>query len=126
MMLLEKIGDDWASVSSGRLQHFGVLSPMTKNEKYSMPFRNSPVRTIGETEGRIFVSYCGREAVAEMMDRNNSPVTHKAVVNSILTSTHPSNIDVAVDRNIIQLGASKPLAIMNHISLCAGWKLKHD
>ncbi len=122
MILLEKIGDDWASVSSGKLQHFGVLSPVTKSEKYSYPFRNSATRTIGETEGRIFAAYCGREAIAEMIDRNNSPITHKNVVWNILNADQPGNIEQSVDRDVIPLGNSKPLQLVNHIAMCGGYQ----
>ena len=122
MMLLEKITDDWSSVSSGKLQHFGILSPTTKSEKYAYPFRNSPVRTIGETEGRIFAGYCGREAIAEMMDRSNNPSTHRHIVWQLLASDQPSNIDRIVDRNVIPLGASKPIQLVRHISMTSGWQ----
>ena len=122
MLLLEKIGDDWASVSSAKLQHFGILSPMTRSEKYAYPFRNSPVRTISETEGRIFVSYCGRETAAEMMDRNNSPATHRAAVLQLLEAPKPTNIYSLVDRNVIPFGNTKPLQIFRHTSMCAGWR----
>jgi hypothetical protein len=126
VMLLEKIGDDWSSVASGKLQHYGILSPMTKPEKYSRPYRHSPVRTIGETEGRIFVSYCGRETAAEMMDRNNNPDTHAAVVKSLLTSDTPSCIYRAVDRTKIPLGNTKPLQIIKHLALVGGAKLIYE
>lgn len=126
MMLLEKIADDWSSVSSGKLQHFGILSPMTKSEKYAYPFRNSPVRTIGETEGRIFAGYCGREAIAEMMDRSNNPTTHKHMVWNILNADKPTNIENIVDRNLIPLGGSKPLQLVNHISVVSGFKIVYE
>lgn len=122
MMVLEKITDDWSAVSSGKLQHFGILSPMTKSEKYAYPFRNSPVRTIGETEGRIFAGYCGREGIAEMMDRSNSPTTHRHIVMSILKADKPMNIEKAVDRTLVPLGNSKPLQLVRHISVTSGWK----
>lgn len=122
MMLLEKIADDWSSVASGRLQHFGVLSPMTKSEKYAYPWRNSPVRTIGEAEARIFASYCGREAIAEMFDRSNNPLTHKHAVWNILSSDNPGNIDHLIDRNVMPLGGSKPLQLLKHFAMCAGWQ----
>lgn len=123
MMLLEKIADDWCSVSSAKLQHFGVLATMTKSDKYSFPYRNSPVRTIGETEARIFVGYCGREAIAEMMDRSNNPITQRNMVWNILNASTPSNIDQAVDRNYIRLGANKPLQLIKHVLGTAGFKL---
>ena len=121
-MLLEKIADDWSAVASGRLQHFGVLAPMTKSEKYMKPWHNSPVRNIGETEGRIYSGYCGREAIAEMMDRANNPFTHRQMVKNILASNQPGNIQEAVDRNIIPLGGSKPLQLFKHFVMCQGWR----
>lgn len=121
IMLLDKIADDWSSVSSGKLQHFGVLSPMTKSEKFSYPYRNSPVRTIGETEGRIFAGTCGREAIAEMMDRSNNPATQRNVVWNLLNSDKPSNIDRVVNREHIPLGGNRPLLLVKHMTHIAGF-----
>ncbi len=88
-MLLEKIADSWSALSSGKLQHFGVLSPMTQSEKYAYPYRNSSVRTVGETEGRVYAAYSSRLNVAEVMDRNNNTLTHREVVKSIINADHP-------------------------------------
>lgn len=126
IMLLDKIADDWSSVNSGKLQHFGVLSPTTKSEKFSNPYRNSPVRTIGETEGRIFAGYCGREATAEMMDRSNNPATQRNVVWNILNSDKPTNIDHVVDRKYIPLGGARPLQLVRHIMGTAGYGFKYE
>lgn len=126
MMLLDKIADDWSSVSSGKLQHFGVLSPTTKSEKFSNPHRNSPVRTIGETEGRIFAGYCGREAIAEMMDRSNNPATQRNVAWSILNADKPTNIEHVVDRDYIRLGGARPLQLVRHIIGTAGYNIVYE
>ena len=126
IMLLDKIADDWSSVHSGKLQHFGVLSPTTKSEKFSNPHRNSPVRTIGETEGRIFAGYCGREAIAEMMDRSNNPATQRNVVWNILNSDKPTDIDHVVDRNFIRLGGARPLQLVRHIFGTAGYNIVYE
>lgn len=125
MMLLERIADDWSSVAYSKLHHFGILTTMTKYEKYALPYRNSPVRTMGETESRLYSSYCGRWTAAEMMDRSNSPATHKEMIRNILESDHPSNIDNTVDRTKVPLGGSKPLGLISHISYCFGWKFKY-
>lgn len=126
LMLLEKIADDGSAVSYGKMQHFGVLSMMTKSEKYTFPYRNNPVRTIGETEGRVFVGYCGQHAVAEMMDRANSPATQKSMVWNILDAKQPTNIPYVVDRTVVSYGGSKPLALVNHIFTTAGFKLVYE
>jgi DNA-directed RNA polymerase beta subunit len=125
MMLLEKIADDGSSVSYGKLQHFGVLSPPNKSEKYAFPYRNSPVRTIGETEGRLFVAYCGRETIAEMIDRSNSTVTHRHTVRNLLEADFPSNLEEVVDRKIVPYGNTKPLQLINHVHICAGFKSRY-
>lgn len=125
MMVLEKIGDDWSSVSYSKLHHFGILTPMTKFEKYSLPHRNSPIRTMGETESRLYSSYCGIECVAEMMDRNNNPSTHREMVRNILEAEYPSNIDSTVDRTKIPFGNAKPLQLVKHIGFCYGWKFSY-
>lgn len=126
MMLLEKIADDWSSVSSGKLHHFGVLAPMTKSEKYSYPFRQSPVRTIGETEARIYAGYCGREAIAESMDRSNNPLAQRNAIWNILNSDKPTDIDVIVNRDYIKLGGNKPLQLVKHVLLAAGISVAYE
>ena len=125
-MLLEKIADSFSSVSSGRLQHFGMLSPITKAEKYTKPWHNSPVRAVGEPEARIVAGYAGREAIAEIMDRNNNPMTHRYITRRLLETNTPTNIDEIVDRDLLPLGASKPLQLLKHIGLCSGWELVYE
>ena len=122
MMLLEKIADDWSSVASGKLHHFGILTPMTKGDKYNTAWRCSPVRTIGETEGRIFAGYCGREGIAEMIDRSNNPLTHKVIIKNILNAEKPGNINQAVSREVVPLGGAKTLQLIQHLSLCQGFR----
>lgn len=125
VILLEKIGDDWSAVSSGKLQHFGVLSQLTKVDKYAKPARNQAVRGAGEAEVRIFISYIGPLFMAEMMDRNNNPQTHKAIVSNILKALHPSNIDNLVDRRLHPFGGSKPVQLVNHIIECGGARFQY-
>lgn len=122
IMMLEKTGDDWSAVASGKLQHFGILSQLTRSDKYSQPTRTSPIRAIGESEGRIFASYSGQKVIAELMDRNNNPAAHKAIVKSILTADKPSNIPHVIDRDKIHYGGSKPLSIVKHVLQCSGIK----
>lgn len=126
IILLEKTGDDWSSVASGKLQHFGVLSQLTKTDKYSKPVRNQAVRGTGEAELRILVSYIGSEFVAELMDRNNSPKTHKHIVAQLLTADQPSNIENLVDRQAIPYGGSKPLNLVHHLMQCSGAEFEYQ
>lgn len=126
MILLEKTGDDWSAVSSGKLQHFGVLSQITKQDKYSKPTRNQAVRGTGEAEVRILSSYVGSEFVAELMDRNNSPQTHKLLINGIMSSDTPTNIDNLINRAEHPFGGAKPMQLIAHIAQCGGFKFKYE
>lgn len=125
MMLLDKIADDWSSVSVSKLQHFGIISPQNKSEKFSYPYRNSPVRTLGESENRVMVGYTSLENVAELMDRSNNPVTMRESVKNILEADKPTDINQLIDRNKIQYGSNKPLQMVNHLFNTAGFKLSY-
>jgi hypothetical protein len=125
MMLLDKTADDWSSVSVSKLQHFGIISPQNKSEKFRYPYRNSPVRTLGESENRVMVGYTNLENVAELMDRSNNPITMRESVKNILEAEQPSNIYKLIDRTKIQYGSNKPLQMINHLFNTAGFKLSY-
>lgn len=126
MMLLEKIADTWSSTSTGKIHVSGVLSPITRQEKYKKPFRESATRTIGETELRIYTSYCGVNTIAEMLDRSNNHPTQRAMVKNILKADKPTDIDYVVDRSVIKLGGSKPLQLVKHMFLVMGFKPTYE
>lgn len=125
ILLLEKTGDDWSSVSSSKLQHLGVIAPLTKQDKYSKPARLQAVKGAGEAEVRIFMSYTKGNFTVEMMDRNNNPKTHKHICNAILGAPMPTNINNLVDRTVIPFGGSKPLSLVRHIAECAGFRFRY-
>lgn len=120
ILLLEKIADDWSAVASAKSQHFGILSPQIKSEKFTYPYRNSPVRFIDETFGRILAGYVGPEGVAEMMDRSNNPQTRRNLYWNSLTAPYPTKIEYAVDRNVFPLGHARPIQLTRGVLLCAG------
>lgn len=124
-VLLEKTGDDWAAVSTCKLSLFGVLSQLTKSDKFSKPSRCQPVRGSGEAEVRIFSSYADYRYTAETMDRNNSPKTHKYMVKGLISADVPTNIFNLVDRNIVPFGGSKPLNLVTHLATVGGWEFKY-
>lgn len=119
-ILLEKTGDDWSAVSSGKVQHHAVLAPLTKIDKHAKPARQQAVRAAGEAEIRVFISNTDPHFVPELMDRNNNPKTHKLEIESILSAEKPGNIDRTVDRTIQPLGGSKPLQLLKHHLQIAG------
>ncbi|BAW19249.1 putative DNA-directed RNA polymerase subunit beta [Ralstonia phage RP12] len=124
-ILLEKTGDDWTSVSSGKLQNFGILSHINNQDKHASPWRQQAIRAWGETETAIGTSYMGWLPMAEIIDRNNNIASHRMGVYTILRADKPTNIPVLVDRNKIPLGNAKPLELTKHLALCNGWEFAY-
>lgn len=123
IILLEKTGDDWSAVSSSKLQLFGVLSQITKNDKYSQPVRAQAVRVAGEGEVRILAANCGERFTAEILDINNNPLAHQAMVSGILSADKPGNIDQLVDRKLIPYGGHKGLQLFKHMCEVSGFQM---
>jgi len=125
IMLLSKIADTTLATSSAKLNHFGIPVVVTKADRDSMPHRNSPTRTIGETEGRIMAAYGGRKFIAELKDRNTSLNTHIAVYNNILTNRTPTNVEQNVNRRVIKYGGDRALEILESLWNSIGMELKY-
>lgn len=123
MIVLNKIADDGSSVAISKQQHFGIPTSSTKNDKYANAWRNSAVRTDGESEVRIKVGYCGEELQAETMDLSNSPMSQRAAYDMLLTHETPSNIDRIIDRTIYPLGTARPIQITQHTLMCCGFSM---
>lgn len=122
-IMLENVPTDWSAVSISKSQHFGMLSPITASEKFTLPGRESPTRTVGETEGRLFLSYTGRVSMAEMMDRANNPYTQYNIIENMWHSETPSNMDMAVDRTKIPLGGGRNNLLFEHATTIQGFKM---
>ncbi len=120
LILLEKIADVWSAVSSGKIQHFGVLGKLTNTDKYSKPIRLQPVRHYGEAEVRTLAAHLNPYVLAEIMDRNNNPPIHKVICKEVLTHSTPTNISKIVNRNKHKYGGNKINKIARHLATCAG------
>lgn len=125
-ILLEKTGDDWTAVPSGKLQNFGILSHINNQDKHASPWRQQAIRAWGETETAIGTSYMGWRVMAEIIDRNNNIAAHRMGVYNILRAPKPTDIPVLVDRARIPFGSAKPLELVKHLALCNGWEFKYE
>ena len=92
IMLLEKTGDDWSSVSSPRLQHIGLAAKLSKSDKLSTPAKRTATRIFGEDEIRLICANAGGDVAAELLDRTNNPAKHRMICRNIQRSYTPSRI----------------------------------
>ena len=114
-ILISKTADNMLYTSSPNLNNFMFPIPVTSSNRDRFPYRNTPVKNISETEGRLFSFYGGREAIAELKDRANSVPTHRALYNNILTAQHPTNVDNLVDRNLVPFGNDSAIKLVQSI-----------
>lgn len=128
MYELEKIADGGSSTSSSKVGPFGVPATPTKAEKNSKPWKPTAVRSISETEGRLYSSILGVWAYAEMIDRSSNPATRREIARRLLTEKNPSDIDVLIDRKRIPFGGARAITIVKNNLACAGirWAYTHD
>lgn len=125
MMLLEKIGDDWSSVASVKVQQFGLPSKLNNFDRSSTPGRESAVRSFGESETRSYNCTVGPEATMELVDQTNNPLAHVEVVEQFLTAEKPSRIDRAVDRVKVPFGNSRPVSLLGHMMQTRGIEFQY-
>lgn len=120
LMLLEKIGNTQTAVSSGKVQHYGVLAKVSALDKYTMPGRQSPGRIIGETEARLIAAFCGGNVVSELFDQTNNIAAHRFICESILRADTPTNIPAAIDRTLVPWNGGRALCLVKHFLECQG------
>jgi len=114
-ILLSKIADDYLVTSSAKLNHFGLPISVGNADKYRLPYRNSPTRILGETEGRLYASYVGREFLAELKQRNTSIEQHKTVYRNILEAENPFYINDVIPRDKYPYEGDRALTILTSL-----------
>lgn len=119
-ILLGKTAESYLSVSSAKVNHFGLPIGVGANTRNYLPYRSSPTKVLSETEVRLYLSYVGRLGIIELKDRANSIPTHEAIYNMILKAEHPTNIDSVVDRNVTPYGNDSTLDLISNIFNSAG------
>lgn len=126
IMLLEKMGEYWASCAIPKLTHFGTLSTLTQVDKYSLPWRNTPTRFTGESEIRLFLAATGGWFTNRLLSFANTPTMQKAAVTKILRHKDPMRLPSMIDEKETPLGKGRPLQMYKHIQACRGIHLERS
>lgn len=119
-MALEKTASDGSGVGSAKTNHFGVTSKLTNSDKHATPARETGTRSTGEAELRGEVKAVGPDIVADVTEMNNNPTAHKEVVNNILDSPTPTNIERVINRLKFLPEGHRPANFIKHIYACSG------
>ena len=115
VIVLNKTAENFLSTASAKVNHHGLpISDSSKN-KVKLPWRNTPVRTLSETDTRIYGSYVGRLGLIELKDRANSIETHREVYKNILYADNPAVMKHTIDRNLFPYGGDAALKIAESV-----------
>lgn len=124
-MLLDKIADSWMAASTSKQNNFGIITARVRADKYARPWRTTPPRVVGVTEGRLYNAYGGERLIAELIDRSGNVATQREVARNITTSENPFNPEKLVSREKIPYGNTRPLQMINSFLYCMGVKVKY-
>ena len=114
-ILLSKIADDYLVTPSAKLNHFGLPISVGNADKFRLPYRNSPTKILGETEGRLYASYVGREFLAEIKNRNSSIEQHKTVYRNVLNAPNPFNIIDVIPRDKYKYEGDRAVTVLTSL-----------
>lgn len=124
IILLEKMGEYWASCSFPKLTHFGTIAQLTQADKYALPWRDTGTRFAGESEIRLFIAACGGAYANRILSFANTPAMHRNAMYILLRAENPMRVPSVIDESKTPLGQSRPLQMYKHMQGCRGIKLE--
>ena len=125
-LVLEKIGGSYSAVSSSKVNNFGFPVKGTNLDKHKYPHSLTPTTTLGETEVRILTSFASPEMIADMIDITLNPISHKLLIKNTLENNKAYDTKFDIDRNIVEYGNTKSLAILHHLFNAAGFDFDYE
>lgn len=121
IMLLDKTAEDTLTVATAAHGPFGVLIKHNQADKYSKPWKDSPARTIGESEARAYAAHTqDPEMIADMMDRASNPVVQLQMARELVSNEHSGAIENIIDRSQYDYGDTRPIGIATNFLNCYG------
>lgn len=125
IMLLAQTAEKYSSISSAKVNHFGLPIVISSATKHDLPYRTSPTKILSETETRLYTSYVSRKAIAELKDRANSIPAHREIYRTILNADKPTDIDHVIDRTKTAYGQDVVMEVVNSVFNCAGVEIDY-
>ena len=124
-ILLAKTADNFLSCASAKTNHFGLPISAGNSQRNRLGWRNSPVRILSETEGRLYRAYANPVVMAELKDRATSLDTHTVMCKNILDLDKPTNVDVLIDRDKHPYGTDTVMSVIDGVFNAAGVKIDY-
>lgn len=116
LMLLSKTGSTWLSVSSPKLNHYGIPTAPQGSSSRGLTWSPNPVR-FGNTEFRLYAAYGSPELLVMIKERANSLEVQRLVYRNILKADKPTDIEDVAPTSEVPYGSD---IIVNLISNVLG------
>lgn len=120
MIILEKTELNPMAVSSGVLQHHGLLAGGSKSSRTGYASKVQTTKVFSETEVRLYAAYLGGYIAAMLLTMNNSPEVHKMIIRAMQQHAHPSG---QYNLASIKAGNARPLLFINSVMTGYGLQL---
>ena len=125
IMVLDRIANDYAAVSSAKVNSFNFPIKGGQADRNKYPHSVTPTTTLSETEVRILTSFADPVLTAELVDLALNPVSHKLLIRNILEKKEAYSTNYDIDRKVDEYGNTKSLALLKHIFNAAGFDFEH-
>ena len=101
--------------------HFELSTSLKADGKHYRQYNCSAMRFLGAVDMRIIMGYVPNHVSMELIESGKSPQVRNYAYGSILRADKPSNIDKAVDRNLIPFGQDPFTKIYQSITQSVGY-----
>ena len=126
VMYSEKNGTEWSSVSSPNRNHFGLITKISSHTKNQEPFRENPMKFLGEPEVKAIASNCGNNMIGRVVSRANDPIATQVLHRGIMDAEQPSNVDEYIDYTRVKTNGSRANQFISSILFCNGIEITRD
>lgn len=124
-LMLEHVGKSYSASMQPESQVHGVPAKASKADRHSQPYHLASGRMYGEADVRSEIGQTNPRAVADQIDRVNNPHIQEEIMEKIVNSTRPTDIEEIVDRKRHPIGDGLHLAFLRNHFYCSGAELAY-
>jgi len=125
IILLSDVPDNYLTAPTAKVNIYRFPVSVGTREKHHASYKIAPVKTISETEARLYAAYVGPRFMAELKDRANSMETHKHIYQNILNAEKPTDIDIVASRDEMPYGSDPAIELVDNIFNSGGISIEY-
>lgn len=124
-LMLEHTAKSYSASMAPEAQVHGVPAKASKADRHSHPYHLASGRMYGEADVRSEIGQTKPKQVADQIDRVNNPHVQEEIMERLISSETPTNLDSIVDREKHPIGEGLHLAFLRNHLYCAGAEMAY-